>query len=398
MPMGISHDEARKVFNQVRKENPTFTPATLRREAARRMGTDYDTYLKAWKKPSKDPIQPPPQLPKPVPDIEPAPAPPTPAPTIDLPPALTPDTARKQATLVKKENPSFTDAQARHEAARRMGVDYDTFLRAWKQGKGTRTRRQPTVPRPPDLSDVLREPKKLWKVKERKALSGPSKVTIRQATSRMIQYDVDGKDFGQILKSMDGLYRVYINGQVKFKSRHLGDADEFIRDMAHNGLPDHLAVNPGWGAKGTTMNCTSATSSWELRRRGFDVMARKMDQGQALYQVYQSWRVASPEVGKLAQFFGDINKMPDGARGFMTVIWRKDGSHIFNWEKRDGDVWFIDAQSGQEWKRWDCPHFAHAQERVHYARVDNLPTPTRDSLNWLTTDEGKQTPTPGYGR
>jgi hypothetical protein len=41
------------MYKQVHKENPSLSPAAVRREAARRMGVDYDTYLKAWKTTAK---------------------------------------------------------------------------------------------------------------------------------------------------------------------------------------------------------------------------------------------------------------------------------------------------------------------------------------------------------
>lgn len=51
LPDPINHLGARAIFDQVRKENPALSPATQRRESARRLGVDYDTYLAAWKKP-----------------------------------------------------------------------------------------------------------------------------------------------------------------------------------------------------------------------------------------------------------------------------------------------------------------------------------------------------------
>lgn len=49
------------MFSNVRKEMPGLTESAYRREAARRMGTDYDTYLKAWKKPGSAQMLPKPQ-------------------------------------------------------------------------------------------------------------------------------------------------------------------------------------------------------------------------------------------------------------------------------------------------------------------------------------------------
>lgn len=68
IPGAVTHEAARAAFAQVRREMPTLTPAQLRREAARRIGTDYDTFLAAWKKAGKAAVRPDP-LPTPPPGL-----------------------------------------------------------------------------------------------------------------------------------------------------------------------------------------------------------------------------------------------------------------------------------------------------------------------------------------
>jgi hypothetical protein len=48
------------MYKKVASENRALSPAAVRRESARRMGTDYDTYLSAWKKPTAVGATPPP--------------------------------------------------------------------------------------------------------------------------------------------------------------------------------------------------------------------------------------------------------------------------------------------------------------------------------------------------
>ena len=81
LPRAIDHQAARDLVNKLRRENPGMSPATLRREAARQMDTDYDTFLKAWKKPKapKSPIDITPDLPRVTPKT------PTPVRTPELP-------------------------------------------------------------------------------------------------------------------------------------------------------------------------------------------------------------------------------------------------------------------------------------------------------------------------
>lgn len=51
LPDAVDHNGARAAFAQAKKDYPGLTPAAHRREAARIMGVDYNTFLAAWKKP-----------------------------------------------------------------------------------------------------------------------------------------------------------------------------------------------------------------------------------------------------------------------------------------------------------------------------------------------------------
>lgn len=51
MPNTLTHDKARAEYKKVRSEMRGVTDSAIRRETARRMGLDYDTFLGAWKKP-----------------------------------------------------------------------------------------------------------------------------------------------------------------------------------------------------------------------------------------------------------------------------------------------------------------------------------------------------------
>lgn len=531
IPRAISHDDARATFAKVRKEMPGLTEAAWRREAARRMDTDYDTYLKAWKKPPKvEPVMPPsivrPDLipgprviadklsKKTVPatdishysstykstsktateirigdkvigkiqkaaqgfyetgptnvrtgrwiverrgyvsidtkgnvikegfsplhhsaddaiallkkrahsniDLD-TPLPPTvtvPAPRIaprpQPVPTLTYDTARAQHKLVKKEFPTYTDAQARREAAKRMNVDYDTYLRAWKTKPTTKpgvpvqptVRPSPTLPVKPTKSAVpVRKPGGLFRTKaEARTNLGSTKKPLRKETDLQFGHsrpfhrykDEHGEEFGSAFERGPMGVSVQIKG-LRGGSKTFKDmkaAEKFIKSIWDNGLPDHLAVNPEWGRlAGTTMNCPSTSVAYELRRRGYDVIARTMPNGKPIHQIYRAFGV---KFDNMIGGFGtdwvrwELNlsrDLPDGARGFISVIWTRGGGHIFNWEKRDGKIWYIDAQSGKEWGD-GYPYVHKTSGGVNIARVDDIPD--NEDMRWLATDSGKQ--------
>lgn len=472
LPGSLSHDDARAMFNGLKKEMPGLTDAQYRREAARRLNVDYDTYLAAWKKLSKQtkppPVRPsptpapPPVLtrltkekatphqvdyfsstlkstakdstrikqggqtigyiqkaqtgfyemegrirtgrfiterrgyivldetgkvikdgqkflfhsadeavdvlkrksgvvtPKPLPTPKPPSVPaPAPTPTVPTPPAtLTHEAARKEFTKVKRSDKSLTDAQARRKAAENMGVDYDTYLKTWKKPKGktdtvvrqpaTQTVRHP-VPDHPPVPEV------------------PPKSVFRR----------------------------------KSDTKAVTSGDAYKADLNE--------INPGrqFGATGSVNNCTSCTTSFELRRRGYDVRARGMPKGQPLSDVYRSWNISGsnqiidtgyasdwigvgiPQSVSRAGWLRQSTGLPDGARGFITVRWNKGGgSHIFNWEKIDGEIVYFDAQiktrytaeqvERRVWNRAD-------PDKMYIARVDNIPE-TRE-VAWLVDED-----------
>lgn len=428
MPRSITHDSARSEYGKVRREMRGVTDAAIRRETARRMGVDYDTFLKAWKKPTKKatpttpspPIPPTPTTPVP-PKIQPPPAP-TPAPR----PVLTHETARQQAKLVKKEFPTWTDAQVRHEAARRMAVPYDEYLRHWKNAVAP-TVKTPVAPRPttptvkspatpvthsPPPVAVVDKPR--FSMKGQKATVSESEFTRKEwlstNTREIIYRHPDGNDFAIIThQRRSGLSRpviLRIPGQRSVRYATVEEAEEYTRQMIKAGgdLPDHKVVNPGRfkGVDGTQNNCTSCTSAYELRRRGYDVVAGKMPTGQNLENVYKAWGVRlGNQVGvkypwrpyasirKMDWITEEAGKMPDGARGFITVIWRGGGAHIFNWEVRNGKMFYIDAQLGTDTKNFN-DWYDRADDDIMIARVDNI-TETRN-VEWLAYDakDGQQ--------
>lgn len=164
IPRPLSYEDARSQYDKVRKEMPGLTPAAWRREAARRAGVDYDTFLKAWKKPGK-PVTPnptPPPVggtPKPPPPKPPIPDPPKPPGAPGPGTAMTRAEARALDKKVAKElglKPGT--AASRKAAAERAGMRYDDFLAAWK---GTPPK-IPGTPRPdpiPGQPPVITKPK-----------------------------------------------------------------------------------------------------------------------------------------------------------------------------------------------------------------------------------------------
>lgn len=163
-------------------------------------------------------------------------------------------------------------------------------------------------------------------------------------------------------------------------------------------------TNPGHdkvtGTRFYNMNCSSVVQAYEFQRRGYDVKAAPVADGKGRAdRIYVSewWRdkdgqpaqmsflFTMPEplqpngkrlagnkwtktVPKLNEWARDY---PDGARGFVAMGWTQGGAHVFNWEKVDGKLMFLEGQTGD----WDASkHFEVGKfkpDTVRIVRIDD---------------------------
>lgn len=130
----------------------------------------------------------------------------------------------------------------------------------------------------------------------------------------------------------------------------------------HDREADLAAVNPGFASRDPkwTLNCQRCVPSYEMRRRGFDVVAKPRivdesgspkdtDPMNAQWsKVFdgQEWKRCGGKSGcdKLLKSWGD------GARAEVYVIWPKKrggGAHVFAAENIGGEIRYMDPQSGR---------------------------------------------------
>jgi hypothetical protein len=176
LPQVLDHATARKHFNDVKRDMPGLSQAAWRREAARRAGVDYNTFLSAWKKPGAEVRPPSGPTPTPGGPVKP----PVPPGTISI---TTREEARAfERNIAKELGLKPGTAASRKAAADRAGMRYDDFLGVWKGEKPA----IPTGPRPDPIPAPARPPAA--------ATPSPSPVQVSHSTRGIGSY-LDSKGF-----------------------------------------------------------------------------------------------------------------------------------------------------------------------------------------------------------
>lgn len=198
------------------------------------------------------------------------------------------------------------------------------------------------------------------------------------------------KDWGKILDGMNTQeYNHYStllkNNPVYNKVKGgnpVGDVtDTFNRKMSLMSYEEDLvAVNPNWSTNKYrwTHNCQRCVSTYEMRRRGYDVTAKplpgKLHDDYLAHFAGAAWQGAYPEpcpVGsgknQIEVFMGQWG---DGARAIVNVRWPGGAGHVFIAEQRNGKTIYLDPQTGETNV---ADYFKHAAKGGTWlCRIDHL--------------------------
>lgn len=114
------------------------------------------------------------------------------------------------------------------------------------------------------------------------------------------------------------------------------------------------------------VNCQKCVATYELRRRGIDATASLGNGGEHDHEGIGTWfenfsRADGDYIDLSVSRGGDevhdeikatvLANHPEGARGALSVRWTMGSAHILNWEIRDGEVYFVDAQVNKRYGR-----------------------------------------------
>lgn len=147
---------------------------------------------------------------------------------------------------------------------------------------------------------------------------------------------------------------------------------------------DVKKVNRG-NASGQVNNCGYCTTAMEMRRRGYDVRARKKAQGISTADYKKWFKDVKEEVSYSEQRLDqsraawvkesydklckNLEQKGEGSRGYVAFQYERVRSgHTLFWEVRDGSVTFYDAQSG---KINPGDVFSYSNQAYRYGRLDN---------------------------
>lgn len=184
-----------------------------------------------------------------------------------------------------------------------------------------------------------------------------------------------------------------------------------LKEKESTAKEDLKNVNPGEHVNrpDTQNNCGYCTITYDLRRRGYDVIAPLTaigTGGQSTYDKYYNnvkchdltksvphsdilkkydnpvllsqdryFRTFQKEL--IAKTKTELLKQPEGSRGFIGVSWASSfGGHSMAYEIRNGKVIILDSQHGAE---WSLDSLSDRIRGVTYARLDNA-TPKYDAI------------------
>lgn len=144
----------------------------------------------------------------------------------------------------------------------------------------------------------------------------------------------------------------------------------------------------GWAfLEGRDVNCTSCSMAYEMRRRGYDVVAGKTSRGRTTEQMeafFENGHYATlfelappgstsnirPTKQQIDEAVSQLAKQGEGARGLIGGYYSTGGGHSFVYEVHHGKVEFLDPQIGY---RYPDPYFVlEYMPTVQAMRTDNL--------------------------
>lgn len=231
----------------------------------------------------------------------------------------------------------------------------------------------------------------------------------RARSNKELEYDEKERSIIKRMKEIAEKYGAeYIESIKKIvRNNPLPGLD--LKDEATTPADDMEMTNPNYNKDELDLydeNCGLCTLAYDLRRRGYDVVANnelstkdgeagmypedqlacydggleRMDDWWEEYsrtkKAYESgtFREAVDEIERTMLEYGD------GARGTLNVYWIQGGGHSIAWEVENGKVVIRDAQTGEE---KNMGYYANYCDRMAHVRLDDL-EPNEEILRYVS--------------
>lgn len=155
---------------------------------------------------------------------------------------------------------------------------------------------------------------------------------------------------------------------------------------SHTPEQDLKVINPDFETRSDAqMNCTMCSTTYELRRRGYDVVANYSKLGRVVPRDVKDWWNLKDSDVIQPNTFDDLkkslNEQPEGARGSIVAgVGQFDSNHCMVWEKTKDGVRILDGQTNEIYKSID-DSIINPNSRIPYKyfRTDDK-TPNEDLI------------------
>lgn len=162
---------------------------------------------------------------------------------------------------------------------------------------------------------------------------------------------------------------------------------EKVRDMKRKSQDrgakyDAGKVNSKYPSTGSTANCGNCSMAYEMRRRGYDVAARRKMDGMSSSDILKpfgkvsTFQFSAPKNSEASsEIYSRLSNFENGSRGVLFMHVRNSKiSHVVNWEIADKKPKIYDSQVGGEYGVFDYGPFSIC-DKFLYCRLDdaNLP-------------------------
>ncbi len=194
---------------------------------------------------------------------------------------------------------------------------------------------------------------------------------------------------------------VFLDSQLMKKAAEAADFETQIKDdlkkINRGGLLGHTTLY------GREVNCTSCSMAYEMRRRGYDVIAGKTTEGRTAFEIANFFKGdvhfdalhgdyslrEAPTHAQLSDTVGKLLSQGEGARGIIHGQYVCGGGHCIAYEVHKGKVFFVDGQTGLIYKDADealGKMYASLFLRTDKLALDNSAAKTvmnRTAVSWL---------------